>query len=173
MDRKPGAAGLAALAICESLLLSLTENKMLAAGEARAILEDAAAFHLSAAQGLVGLIADGDHVAGIQPISGVGEAGGDGEISQQEQRGKGQQFWTVLSDVVHGEVIGLQKDRSEMCATALLTETLTARQRAAITAVCTDMHRPYLNAVGEVLKQAEVVFDKFHVLQHASAALDQ
>lgn len=89
------------------------------------------------------------------------------------QRGKGQQFWTVLSDVVHGEVIGLQKDRSEMCATALLTETLTARQRAAITAVCTDMHRPYLNAVGEVLKQAEVVVDKFHVLQHASAALDE
>jgi len=26
--------------------------------------------------------------------------------------------------------------------------------------------------VGEVLKHAEVVFDKFHVLQHASAALD-
>ena len=45
-------------------------------------------------------------------------------------------------------------------------------KRAAITAVCTDMHRPYLNAVGEVLQHAEVVFDKFHVLQHASAALD-
>jgi len=64
------------------------------------------------------------------------------------QRGKGQQFWTVLSDVVHGEVIGLRKDRSEASATALLMEDLTARQRAAVTAVCTDMHRPYLNAVG-------------------------
>jgi hypothetical protein len=32
------------------------------------------------------------------------------------------------------------------------------------------MHRPYLNAVGAVLKQAEVVFDKFHVLQHACCA---
>lgn len=89
------------------------------------------------------------------------------------QRGKGQQFWTVLSDVVHGEVIGLRKDRTESSATALLTEALTARQRAAITAVCTDMHRPYLNAVGAVLQDAEVVFDKFHVLQHASAALDE
>jgi transposase len=55
----------------------------------------------------------------------------------------------------------------------LLAEDLTARQRAAITAVCTDMHRPYLNAVGAVLKLAEIVFDKFHVLQHASAALDE
>ena len=42
MDRKAGAAGLAALAICESLLLSLTESKLLGAGEARSILEDAA-----------------------------------------------------------------------------------------------------------------------------------
>lgn len=89
------------------------------------------------------------------------------------QRGKGQQFWTVLSDVVHGEVIGLQQDRSEASATALLTAALAPRQRAAITAVCTDMHRPYLNAVTAVLPKAEVVFDKFHVLQHASAALDE
>lgn len=88
------------------------------------------------------------------------------------QRGKGQRFWTVLSDVVHGEVMGLRQDRTEVAATELLTEELTGRQRAAITAACTDMHRPYLNAVGAVLPHAEVVFDKFHVLQHASAALD-
>ena len=48
MDRNAGAAGLAALAICELLLLSLTENKVLAAGEARAILEDAAAANRNA-----------------------------------------------------------------------------------------------------------------------------
>jgi transposase len=89
------------------------------------------------------------------------------------QRGKGQRFWTVLSDVVHGEVMDLRQDRSEATAMALLTEGLTARQRGAITAVCTDMHRPYLNAVGAALPRAEIVFDKFHVLQHASAALDE
>ena len=74
---------------------------------------------------------------------------------------------------MHGEVIGLRQDRSEATATALLAEDLTGRQRAAITAVCTDMHRPYLNAVGAVQAKAEIVFDKFHVLQHASAALDE
>jgi transposase len=88
------------------------------------------------------------------------------------QRGKGQRFWTVLSDIVHGQVIGLRHDRTEAAATALLTEDVTVRQRAAITAVCTDMHRPYFNAVHGVLLNAEIVFDKFHVLQHASAALD-
>jgi transposase len=89
------------------------------------------------------------------------------------QRGKGQQFWTVLSDLVRGEVIGLSKDRSEDSLRTLLTTRLEARQRAAVEAVCTDMHRPYLNAVAEVLDRAEIVFDKFHVLQHASAALDE
>jgi transposase len=51
-------------------------------------------------------------------------------------RGKGQRFWTVLSAVVHGEVRGLRQDRRAGTATARLTEALTARQRAAITAVC-------------------------------------
>jgi hypothetical protein len=45
------------------------------------------------------------------------------------QRGKGQRFWTVLSDVVHGEVMGLRQDRTDAAATDLLTEDLTARQR--------------------------------------------
>jgi transposase len=89
------------------------------------------------------------------------------------QRGKGQRFWTVLSDLVRGEVIGLQKDRSEDSLRTLLNARLDARQRAAVEAVCTDMHRPYINVVGAVLKDAEIVFDKFHVLQHASAALDE
>jgi transposase len=89
------------------------------------------------------------------------------------QRGKGQQFWTVLSDLVRGEVIGLQRDRSEDSLRTLLAERMDARQRAAVQAVCMDMHRPYLNVVTEVLSHAEAVFDKFHVLQHASAALDE
>jgi transposase len=89
------------------------------------------------------------------------------------QRGKGQHFWTVLSDLVRGEVIGLQQDRSEASLRTLLAERLNARQRAAVQAVCLDMHRPYLNVVTEVLSKAEAVFDKFHVLQHASAALDE
>jgi len=67
----------------------------------------------------------------------------------------------------------LARDRTEQSLTTLLTERLDARQRAAVEAVCTDMHRPYRNAVAAVLPKAEIVFDKFHVLQHAAAALDE
>ena len=87
-------------------------------------------------------------------------------------RGKAQTFYTVLSDLVHGEVIGLAKDRSADSLAGLLTTGLDARQRAAVTAVCIDMHRPYMNAIAHALPKAEIVFDKFHVLQHASMALD-
>ena len=87
-------------------------------------------------------------------------------------RGKAQKFYTVLSDLVHGEVLGLAKDRTETSLAGLLTTCLDARQRAAVEAVCTDRHRPYVNAVAHQLPTAEIVFDKFHVLQHASAALD-
>jgi hypothetical protein len=55
MSSVSGAAGHAALAICESMLLSLTENKIINEAEARAILEDAAAAHRNS----VPLLADG------------------------------------------------------------------------------------------------------------------
>lgn len=44
-----GAAGLAALSVCESILLSLTENGVIDADEARGILEDAATAHRAVA----------------------------------------------------------------------------------------------------------------------------
>jgi hypothetical protein len=55
MSSVSGAAGHAALAICESMLLSLTENKIIDEAEARAILADAAAAHRNS----VALLADG------------------------------------------------------------------------------------------------------------------
>ena len=48
MSSTSGAAGHAALAICESMLLSLTESKVIDHVEAKGILEDAAAAHRSA-----------------------------------------------------------------------------------------------------------------------------
>jgi hypothetical protein len=54
MSSVSGAAGHAALAICESMLLSLTENKIIDEAE-KAILEDAAAAHRNS----IPLLADG------------------------------------------------------------------------------------------------------------------
>ena len=59
MSSISGAAGHAALAICKSMLLSLTENKVIDGGEARSILEDAAAGHRNS----VPLVTDGGSAA--------------------------------------------------------------------------------------------------------------
>ena len=59
MSSVSGAAGHAALAICESMLLSLTENKVIDGAEAKAILADAAAAHRKA----IPLRADGGGAA--------------------------------------------------------------------------------------------------------------
>lgn len=45
-----GAAARAALSICESILLSLTEHRIIPEAEAKAILEDAASAHHEAAR---------------------------------------------------------------------------------------------------------------------------
>jgi hypothetical protein len=49
-------------------------------------------------------------------------------------RGKGQQFWTILSDIVHGEVLGLRQDRTEATARTLLETELDAAKRGRVDA---------------------------------------
>jgi hypothetical protein len=71
-----------------------------------------------------------------------------GQLDAPIQRGKGQQFWTVLSDLVRGEVIGLAKDRTEDSLRTLLTTSLDARQRAAVEAVCGGNACPKWSAWG-------------------------
>jgi hypothetical protein len=72
MDRKAGAAGLAALAICESLLLALTESKTLAAGEACSILDDDAAN-----RNAIALTPDGGHHEAAATVIELILAGGN------------------------------------------------------------------------------------------------
>ena len=69
MSSVSGTAGHAALAICESILLSLTENKIIDQAEARAILEDAAAAHRHS----IPLVVDGGAAAHEEAASLIDE----------------------------------------------------------------------------------------------------
>ena len=81
---------------------------------------------------------------------------------------KGHKYATVFYDLERREVIGM---------------TLTRRQRAVsrffrrwgkekCQAVCMDLWAPYLNSVRRHLKNAAVVFDKFHVYTCPSEAIE-
>lgn len=73
MSGEPGAAGLAALSICEAILLSLTENAIIDEAEAKAILTDAAEAHRGAAPLADG--AGGDHREAASLIEAIRDGG--------------------------------------------------------------------------------------------------
>ena len=72
-----GAPGLAALSICESMLLSMTDTGVIDDDEAKAILEDAATAHRNAAGALDG--SGEDHRAARLRLA-AGEVGDRGEV---------------------------------------------------------------------------------------------
>jgi hypothetical protein len=74
MSSVSGAAGHAALAICESMLLSLTESKIIDETEVRAILEDAAAAHRNAIPMVTDGTAHGEAATLIEAILNGGNS---------------------------------------------------------------------------------------------------
>ena len=73
MGENSGAAGLAALSICEAMLLSLTDNRVIDEAEASAILTDAATAHREAAPLADG--AAGEHAAAAALIEAIRDGG--------------------------------------------------------------------------------------------------
>jgi len=68
-------------------------------------------------------------------------------------------------------LLAVLPDRLKTTVVAWL-QTLPAERRAAIRTVCTDMWEGYVTAVQEVLPQATVVIDRFHVARHYRQAVD-
>ena len=52
-------------------------------------------------------------------------------------------------------------------------ESFGPEQTAKLAGVCCDMWQPYVDVVKEKAPQAHLVFDKFHIVQHLSKAVDQ
>lgn len=88
-------------------------------------------------------------------------------------------FWkkgsclTVVSDLETGEPIWATPDRKKQSLDRFFAEKLPPRRRRAVRAVCVDMWKPFLLSLREHLPQAAIVFDKFHVIQHVNAAVDE
>ena len=55
----------------------------------------------------------------------------------------------------------------------ILQSELSARQRMRITAACVDMWEPYRLSIEQWAPNCRIVYDKFHVMQHANQAIDE
>jgi transposase len=83
-------------------------------------------------------------------------------------------FVTVVSNLDTGEPVWIGYGRDEATLQRWIN-TLTAEQKAALTLVAADMHRPFLNAIraNKDLAHVPVVHDPFHLMKRAGKAVDE
>lgn len=84
---------------------------------------------------------------------------------------RGQSYVSCLTDLEQVRVIDVVEGRKEEDAVRLL-EVLPEPVRKEIAAVAMDMWPAFINAAGETLPDAEVVFDRFHVSKHMGDAVN-
>ncbi|ABL65963.1 transposase, IS204/IS1001/IS1096/IS1165 family protein [Chlorobium phaeobacteroides DSM 266] len=83
----------------------------------------------------------------------------------------GQHYVTTLNDLDKGRVLEVVEHRTNEAAKALL-ESLNKKQQEQVKAVSADMWKPYANAVEELLPNADLVHDRFHISKYLSEAVD-
>jgi transposase len=87
--------------------------------------------------------------------------------------GKKQKFITVVSNLDTREPVWFGRERKKETLDRFFTTQLSAGQRMRITAVCVDMWERYRRSIEEHAPNCRIVYDKFHVMQHASQAVDE
>lgn len=87
--------------------------------------------------------------------------------------GRKLKFITVVSDLDTGEPLWFGEGRKKETLDLFFERYLTAEQRLLIEAACVDMWEPYTQSLQQWVPQCRIVYDKFHVLQHANRAVDE
>ena len=87
--------------------------------------------------------------------------------------GKKGKFLTVVCNLETAEPLWFGRERKKETLNDFLGEELSGRQRRGIEAVCVDMWKPYRLSIEQWLPQCRIVYDKFHVMQHANRAVDE
>jgi transposase len=87
--------------------------------------------------------------------------------------GKKQKFLTVASNLESGERLWFGRERKKETLDEFFQDELSARQRRRIEAACVDMWEPYRQSIEQWAPDCRIVYDKFHVMQHANRAVDE
>jgi transposase len=87
--------------------------------------------------------------------------------------GKQQKFLTVVSNLHTGEPLWFGRERKQATLDEFFQTQLSAFQRGGVEAACVDMHEPYRLSLEQWVPQCRLVYDKFHVMQHANEAVSE
>jgi len=96
------------------------------------------------------------HVIGIDEVS----------------RRKGQVYLTVVYDLERRVLLWVGEDRTEVAVKKFFTEEMGRRRCRTLQVVCMDMWAPYANLVRQHAPQAQLLFDRFHIVKHLNEAVD-
>jgi transposase len=87
--------------------------------------------------------------------------------------GKKQKFLTVVSNLETGEPLWFGAERRKETLDTFFKEELSQRQRRRIEAACVDMWEPFRLSIEQWVPRCRIVYDKFHIMQHANKAIDE
>jgi transposase len=87
--------------------------------------------------------------------------------------GKKGKFLTVVCNLETAEPLWFGRERKKETLDAFFRDELSVRQRRGLEAVCVDMWEPFRLSMEEWIPNCRIVYDKFHVMQHANAAIDE
>ncbi|MBK8091187.1 MAG: ISL3 family transposase [Verrucomicrobiaceae bacterium] len=129
-------------------------------------------------RGLVRRSLDGFEYAGMDEPKRSGDsqpqAARRASVARQKSFGSGHDYITTLNDLSEGSarVIEVVHGRKHEDAVALL-EQIPESHRRRIKAVAMDMWDAYLKAARQVLPEADIVHDRYHISAHLNAAVDR
>jgi transposase len=84
----------------------------------------------------------------------------------------GERFVTNLLDLTHGKVIINSPGRDQKAAENCLLSGLSLPQRRRAQSMATDLHEPYHKAIRLHCPNADIVLDRFHIMQLFNEAMD-
>ena len=87
--------------------------------------------------------------------------------------GKKQKFLSVVSNLETGEPLWFGRERKKESLDGFFQTELSPRQRRGIEAACVDMWAPYRRSIEQWAPNCQIIYDKFHIMQHANAAVDE
>jgi transposase len=87
--------------------------------------------------------------------------------------GKNDRFLTVVSNLETGEPLWFGKERKKEMLDEFLRTQLRSGQRRRIEACCVDMWEAFRLSIEEWVPGCCIVYDKFHIIQHANDAVEE
>ena len=88
-------------------------------------------------------------------------------------RGRKDKFLTVTCNLETAEPLWFGKERKKETLDEFFRSQLSPRQRNRIEAACVDMWEPFRLSIEEWAPGSKIVYDRFHIMQHANDAVDE